>query len=1009
MNVNLRGGRLPALPALVLIVFSLLPGCSGRKSRVAAVPPAQELEPTLRAESAGSKRLADNDPAPARAEVLPIALEITLQNTFLKPGQKLNGSVSGGLEKGDYVLLWLDGSSRIAAAYQIDNQEHARNSQRTSFDIEQPPGLLAADQKLLVVRILNGRTDSKGKYELSGQAGFSLAAKAAHWNGFVTLVTGEKNGSISGALTIGRAIPDAVHPLRPAASLKETFAAYARTRSASLLERKPPLFDEAALGEVQSAIDHFVAAAGNSSRLWSIGDEISLTAGAAPFDFDTSSASLALFQAWLETRHRSLDELNERWGARYRSWAEITAPTTDVVKAAHSPLYAESLAALIEQNRAGAATPAGAAQRKFEERDGLKGFSLTQPERRVPGGENFAAWCDWREFNDFAFARLLREFRAKLGESAAHHRVQPMPAGMLNACGPSPWGGWDWWQISRSVDWAHSSAPLVPELVSSFAAPANPVRTLTPLDPASSGSRVRLWQSWLSGVSGVTLGSVPEDRDSALVTDLRERLPGLTLLRDAAGPSQDAVAIYYSPRSLQLHWMLDSEADGSWWLHRTAETDGQKHSGLLALTTWQLLLKDLGYTPRFLHPQQLLAGQLRRSKNRVLILPKVLSLSRDEVRVIRDFARAGGIVIADGACGTFDASGTRAVKEAQLAKEPQPAGSLDKDFGIARSSLRTYEINGAYAEDDHEVGVTLKDAPDSAPTGPRSPELRILEPGLLAAGGRAHAFSDGGTPALLTNAGGLGRFIYLNLALQDYAQLRESSANGFSFSGMPAADYAARYGEPTGGEALRLIVGDILVEALGESAVSVRDEKEIPLRGVLRTRVGLGKGVQLISVLPGPGTKEQMPIAVRQSRESHWYDISSGNYLGQGSSAKTQLQPDQPVTLAALPYRVERVSVRVRRTDPRGIFKISASLITRDGQPGSHAFYIQVLDESRKPLAQYERVELAENGLWKGDILLALNEPAGHYHIIVRDILTGARGEGHLDKDTADFVTLFPR
>ena len=140
--------------------------------------------------------------------------------------------------------------------------------------------------------------------------------------------------------------------------------------------------------------------------------------------------------------------------------------------------------------------------------------------------------------------------------------------------------------------------------------------------------------------------------------------------------------------------------------------------------------------------------------------------------------------------------------------------------------------------------------------------------------------------------------MYLNLAMQDYPQLREQkSAGDFRFQGMSAEEYAKTYGQPTGGEALRLVIGDILSEVLPENPLRVRALDGTPLRAVKRVRFSLGKDAWLFSLLPtGPaGWLRKLKSAARRTRAeavkrpekcgSAWPNRSRRHLAGTGEAA----------------------------------------------------------------------------------------------------------------------------
>jgi hypothetical protein len=284
----------------------------------------------------------------------------------------------------------------------------------------------------------------------------------------------------------------------------------------------------------------------------------------------------------------------------------------------------------------------------------------------------------------------------------------------------------------------------------------------------------------------------------------------------------------------------------------------------------------------------------------------------------------------------------------------------------------------------------------------------VLEPGVIANGGRSHGASDGGAAALLTRAHGRGLFVYLNLSLQDYAQRRlTKDAGGFAFQGMSAEEYAKAYGQPTGGEALRLVIGDMLNEALPGSELQVRTLAGTPVRGVRRVSFDLGKERRLFGLMRSAGDGGgALDAWVGLEGRWHWYNARDGVYLGCEQSLKVALEPHRATVLAALPYAVERIAAKVRRSDPRGAFKIALAVVTKPEDCGTHVLRLEVRDPSGKTMPQYTRNEVADGGRWNGEIVFGLNEPVGAYRLLVRDVLTGKTVEAALEKLAAEYASV---
>jgi hypothetical protein len=523
-----------------------------------------------------------------------------------------------------------------------------------------------------------------------------------------------------------------------------------------------------------------------------------------------------------------------------------------------------------------------------------------------------------------------------------------------------------------------------------------------------------------------------------LPLDTLRELEWLTAFRQQLTPASDPVALYYSPRSIAVHWMLDSQLDGSDWPRRGLEGT-PNDTPWLNYVAWVALLRDLGIAPRFIAPAQLLAGQVHA---KVLILPKVLALSEQEAQAIRDFTLRGGVVMADSQCGLFDEHGRRRAFPAGGGT----VGVLDTEFGIRRENLWAHELNGTFNGDPGEARIRLIDPSSPADLGPSSGELRVNEPGLRATGAWRFGGSKGGAAAVLTRNGGTGRFIYLNLALQGYPQLRERNAADFSFTGLDPKRYAHLYGEPTGGEALRVLIGDMLSQSIGEQVVAIRDVDGRPVRGVQRFRWESGDTV-LIGLrappkgwvkpvveepqppwppeTPSTGTSQANASPTAQTpapsiakvlfnRSLHWYDLRHGQYAGSGTSCAVNVEGDQPVLLAGLPYRLESIRVRTRRQDRAGLFTIDLSLHTTQkvsdakSDTTRHVLAVDVLGPDGKSIPHYAGRIVVTGNAWKDTFCLGLNEPAGLYRWHARDLVTGVECEAHLLKDDTYYDQLFP-
>ena len=1021
-------------------------------------------------------------PSPAfRASILPVALclisatlpllaeenalTLRLEQDRYQDGATLRGSVNGAWaadrkaeEKTVLRLVWVDAAGRALQHAEMQRPKKATLETALAFEIKLSGGLGRAQR---VVALAAERPRKRGEeppaWRKVAEASFTLDRAAEPWPEYLALAPAPTDpklweflkrmgvrgvvaqdgasqadlhawseggiGALAGPLVAPEHDPLAELPGR----WQEALTKAAARDPGALPELR--FFDDAKLQQAQAGLE---------TRLVreALGLELSHAAGLAggtdPAEFTPGPVTLEVFRAWLRQRYPSLAALNAHWGASFEQWEQVRALTTDEVKAANDSLYAERLRALIDGDPAGI----------LAQRDGAPHFTFAPSELPPPGGENFAAWCDWRAFLEFAYARVLGEYRAWMKT-----RAPGTPAGLFGTPPLSPWSGQDWGQLQRTLDWCVPAGGAgCDRLVMQGLHPT--LTTLTSMESGTPVSRRLLWAAWLAGDDGVVLNAAerllqetgePAEQARELARDLRILAGGLARQRALMQPSQGQVALYFSPRSLAVHWMLDTRLHGSDWLHRRGSEALERDTGRLALRAWTELLGDLGHRPGLVRPEELLEGKVHA---KVLILPKVLCLSAAEAEALKDFARLGGVVIADSQCGVFDGSGRRRERPHRSDGVGATAGILDEDFGIRRTDFWAHEFDGEFHGDAQIARVFLEDPSGRRSVGPSSSELRVNEPGIRATGGHSFgrtltgvtgSIADECTSAMVSRSGGLGRLIYLNLALQDYPRLRRQTSKDFSMAGMKYERYERDFGRPSGGEALRVLVGDVLAEALGEPAVSVRTPNGKPVRGVERLcwKDGAANLIVLLPPAQEPAEAGGVPedfayhpgdhlsasvqtARVYARRKAHWYDAADGKYLDRGFSCETKLDPQRATLLAALPYKVLGLRGKARRTDSRGVFRLELELQTsRDGLEGDaplarHVLRMELFDPQGRHLSHYDRLLNSERGRWEDTLALALNEPAGNYRAFFRDTLTGASSELHLFKDTAWYEACLP-
>jgi hypothetical protein len=453
-------------------------------------------------------------------------------------------------------------------------------------------------------------------------------------------------------------------------------------------------------------------------------DELSTTVSANPFDYDFAPASLSAFRSWLRARYDSLGALNVAWGTAYGSWDAVAPFSTDEIKARMSGL-ADA------QGR----KPDWAAVRATR--------YAPEAARAKPERWRLAPWCDFRSFMDTCLAETLADLR-----QAARAADPATPVGIEGTQMPSAWGGYDFWKLSRALDWVEPYDIAAARAVfGSFMRGKPMLATYGESDPAAVSRR--LWHLLLEGDCGAILwwsedlfeGDGPALRLSAkgkaIAPAVREMHAPLARLLLRAERVEDPIAIHYSQTSIQLAWLFESFEDGATWQRRFSsfEATHSRHAALRA-ELWQRL-REAGWLPQFLSYDEVAGGALARRGFKACFLPDSHALSAPEARALNDFAAQPGCrLLYTGEPGVFDASGSprpaplfaagRQALAQLVGSLPAPATRLETpDSGVCLTRYRA-DGDSLFALEQRQRGQTGEDVTQSVSPAKSGETQRVV-------------------------------------------------------------------------------------------------------------------------------------------------------------------------------------------------------------------------------------------------------------------------------------------
>lgn len=411
--------------------------------------------------------------------------------------------------------------------------------------------------------------------------------------------------------------------------------AFDEEKAAPTYRRAPGLSDPGWQARIAARLDRNVRAYAPYDPLYySLGDETGIADLAAFWDFDASEPSVAGFRAWLRGQYPSLAALNAEWGAAYAAWDDVRPEPTDAAMA------------------------------------------------RTDG--DFAAWSDFKEWMDEAFARAVR------AGTDAVHAADPGALAAIEGAQVPGWGGYDYARLAPCVDVmeVYDAGGSV-----ALARAFNPgLVVLGTAFGADAPARHAAWRALLRGARGLIVWDDahalvrPDGADGPLAPAARALFPDLVR---AAGwiaglpEPESAVAVLYSPASLRAQWMLDQRPKGPAWRLRRAETEYEDNPARTAFVAALDALQRLGLRPHVLSPASLAGGALAAHGDRVLVLPRAYALSPAETDAIQAFRSGGGVIVADGPAGAFDGHLKR-LPEPSLPPDGLPRlDSADPDYALA--------------------------------------------------------------------------------------------------------------------------------------------------------------------------------------------------------------------------------------------------------------------------------------------------------------------------------------
>lgn len=628
--------------------------------------------------------------------------------------------------------------------------------------------------------------------------------------------------------------------------------------------------------------------------VYTLGDEFLLAYPGGP-DVCFNAHTQKHFRAWLQKRYADLAALNAAWGSAFTTWDEVSPIT-------------------LEEAR-----------------------KLNQPGR----------WLDHRLHMDAVIIDLLSDAKT------ITRQIDPQAVigfeGMFRSYSEC---GYDLEGISDLCGFLVTyEYPYRWEMFGSFSQPAPGARNYygmfsNSVGGVAGGTTYQVWKALFHGLNSIWWWRISGDMgflgfDMGVGSNAAKHRGVLDQARQVAearhGPAR---LLHDAQRSAQPVAILHSQTS----LHMTKyDTDAAAQSS--AWAAWQFILEDLGFGYRYVKSADLAAGRVTPANTAALVLPYTVCLPDDVVAAVKQYAAAGGTVLADIRPAMMDAHGRNA----------RP-GALDDLFGIRRTAYDTP------AAADSALGRLT------------------LDSGVRAAGAKA-AGQAKEIPYGLSRAEGQGRAILLNFSASDYGAAM--TANDFSMAQYKAEfavnarirELVAQLLAPSG---LRPIVGVGKPDG-NQPGIEQFEWRRAATRLVCLTRKFYGE-----EYLRGPA---DLPVFLGEM--AHVYDVRARKYLGRADHVTAHLEPGDSCLFALLPYEVKMSPLMAQLSDGPAV-TVHGALDVGGQREIHHVIRLEFTGPDGQARECYAQNVTVAKPSFELRLPLALNEAAGAWQVTTTDVASGA-------------------
>ncbi|KKK90512.1 hypothetical protein LCGC14_2722260, partial [marine sediment metagenome] len=300
------------------------------------------------------------------------------------------------------------------------------------------------------------------------------------------------------------------------------------------------------------------------------------------------------------------------------------------------------------------------------------------------------------------------------------------------------------------------------------------------------GGLVRLWYLVLHGDTGGLVWPYGRPVGKTLMLDVegdkvtltqagknlrdvfREGRSGIPCLINHADMETDPIGILSSQASIRADWMFEVKRDGTSWINRTSSWEGSHNYAAAGRVGYYKLLEDMGLQYTCISSAQLARGDLMTRAIKLFLVPRGMALSNREIKALRKFTEAGGVLVTDLMAGRMNEN---------CRVRTGRAAPMDELMGVKRAPFAFEEDKKAETNSGYKGGfgrwldVTMLEGFGTLKAGDTFRIQGFQEPGLAAASAKPLAKTPTG-PAILANKVGKGTVYTLNFDIPNYLSRR---------------------------------------------------------------------------------------------------------------------------------------------------------------------------------------------------------------------------------------------